>query len=517
MNYTEFNSRIFDYYILRSSTSFCNLSIDKAEIETIIPVDHIKQFNELKSTWDNLLTSYDDIPLYIGLISIQCYAASQMQRDEYNAADAYKIRLAEVLGLDNVQILQNLFKGGNPELSIQEQIWHQAKLFFKNKLGQDLDLPAKARHAGKYVQYPKSQALLNIEDLKHFTRFFSEEFNVIEDIPFSYFQQRLLLSLKNIKQSPRTNVLLENDEKKNACIQQIYNYFNLWNGEIYDFKFPRKSTLVLEENVNISTSSRLLMTLEENQPAFFVLNERYEIINKIAVLDVLNCKNINNFKTGLQFFNESEYYKNEFISSRFLYLGVDNYILINTALLPKEGLFLENKSSISFTISKNIKLYKCRINDECKSSFLEKYIQVRNPIQLLGGIRINRKREYLSGFGPTILCSLPHSIIHDNKRCEYDPLNAKEGVYKIRVDKFRDIEILIVVPRGLEQLIESKNVGWNLRKMQLDDQFHIEGCLCKPEFEEAIRLWIDLNLRRNPKMYYKGNNLLLKAIKQATL
>lgn len=509
---------MLDYYILRSPTSFCNLSIDKADIEKIIPVEDIKQFDELRFSWDPLLTiQKDGIPRYIGLIAIQCFAASQMQRDEYNAADAYKVRLAEVLGLDNIQDLQNLFNRNNQKPSIQEQIWLQAKVFFSDKLGQDLDLPEPISGWGKFVQFPKSQALLNVEDLKHFTIFFAEEWNVKEDIPFSYFKQRLQRSLHNITQTAKTKLLLEHGQKRDQCIQQVYDYFNVWNGEIYDYSLLRKPTSATEKMQQYSPSYRLLMTIDDNQPAFYVLDENYEVVKEMDAAEVLACKIVNNGKTGLLFFNEAEYYKNEFLASRFLYTDISNYILLNTASWPNESSFLEASGTAVIAMGKNIILYKLDLQEKCENSPFRQYCQAKNPIQLLGGIRGNRKRAYIAGFGPSIVCSQPFFVIYDNKRCDYDPLLAKEGLYKIRIDNFRDIEMHIVKPATLEKLIEPKQLGWNLKRMQLGEEYQVEGCWIQQQEENSMRWWMELNLSGKKKRPYGGSNLLIKAINQARL
>ncbi|MEI9954885.1 MAG: hypothetical protein WDM90_00885 [Ferruginibacter sp.] len=149
MTYQEFNKKVFDYYLSRSSSTFFTLSIDANEFNTLITIKEINQFKILKTSWNSLIDDKEGIPQYFGLISIQCFAASLMHEDETNSAEANQIRLCEILELEELSLLQSLFKGGDIINPIQEQIWHSAKLFLQKNLNQNLDLPAKINYAGE--------------------------------------------------------------------------------------------------------------------------------------------------------------------------------------------------------------------------------------------------------------------------------------------------------------------------------------------------------------------------------
>jgi hypothetical protein len=514
MNYHQFNNKIVDYYNSRSTSSFCNLSIDRTDLEKIVSVEQIKSFHELKFSWNNLLEETENTPHYFGLIAVQCFAASQMHSDESNAADAYQIRLKEVLGLDDDYNLQNLFRGDDPHIFAQEELWHGAKEFLQKRFGLYLDIPARTRNAGRFVQYPKSQVLLTLEDLKYFTQFFFEEFQAKEDIPFFYFRQRLHASLKNIRQNARIQSLFGDETKNENCVRQVYDYFNKWEGLVYHDQNVFKSPLNKKTECS-NKSLRLLLVFEENGPKFLIINEDYDIVSDLVGDNILSSKHVPYPYTGLILFNEMEY-ENEYVSSRFLYSNTNNYIVINTQLRPAEYRFLEKKSTEKFSIVPGIILYKYRF-DELQNPFLfSKYIQAKNPVSLIGGIKLNRRKEYLVGYGPTIDFTSTHIVLQNNNRCDYNAIQATSGIYKVRVDNYKDVEFRLIETKELAVPIESKNIGWNLNSFKMEDKFHVEGCYTVSENYNGIRTWIDLNLQ-NKKKRYNGTNALLKAINQANI
>lgn len=514
MDYKEFNNKILNYYISRSTSTFCNLSIDRTDLEKLIPVGQIKLFEELKSCWNNLLEEVEGTPQYFGLIAVQCFAASQMHRDEKNAEDAYKIRLKEVLGLDEKYNLQILFHGDDSDIAVQEEIWYGAKTYFQKILGQHLEIPVRTRYAGKFVQYPKSQVLLTLEDLKYFTSFFSEEFTVNEAIPYHYFEKRLFASLQNIRQSQRIQSLFNDDSKIKSCIRQIYDFFNNWKGEVYLYRDSLVYPTQMKRDVNLSGHNRLLLIYEDNHPAFSLINENFEIVSAVEVTNVLEGEKIQYPYTGLMLFNELDY-ENEFISSRFLYNDTNNYILINAQVRWAEYRFLKTNGVHKFSIAPDIYLFQYRFDQNGKLSPLSKYVQAKNPVCMVGGIKLSRRKDYLVGYGPTIQCSLSHIVLHQNSRCNYDTAQAGVGIYKIRVDNFKDLEFQLIEKKELLEPIQSQNIGWNLCTFKMEAAFQIEGCYTVCNGKSDTRTWIDLNLQKK-KERYRGTNVLLKAINQGT-
>ena len=136
MTYQEFNQKVLDYYISRATSTFFTLSLDSQELGSIISISEISHFDFLKTSWNCLLGIKDNIPQYFGLIAIQCYAASLMHNDGNNAEDNYKIRLRNLLNLEDENALQKLFIGLDKINHIQEEIWQNAKIYLENNINQ---------------------------------------------------------------------------------------------------------------------------------------------------------------------------------------------------------------------------------------------------------------------------------------------------------------------------------------------------------------------------------------------
>lgn len=520
MTYQEFNKKVFELYALRASTSFCTLSLDRKEVERILPVSELRSFSLLRHSWEGLLATRNGLPLYFGLIGIQCYAASLMQKDDQNAEDAYQVRLCETLGLDDNYTLQALFRGADKHNPIQEEIWFSAKDYLLKALNLDLEIPERTKYAWRYVRYPISQALLNTEDLKHFTILFAQEFKVKEDLPFAYFKNCLEASLSNIKLTRRAIDLLNEFTKREKCLRQVYDFYNIWEGEVY-YKPSEKRALgkPLPKKLT-SDRTTLLLTFKEEQPCFYVFDiEDSKVLREVGANEIFALNDFSPVHDGLIFFNELEYYPNEYESARFLYPESVCYILLNKYTRPAEYRFLECNSLTARAIGRDTFLFKCQFINK-KASILSRFFQVKNPVQLVGGLKINRRKEYLKGFGPSIKCDVNHWVIKGHYQCHYHPQQAESGVYKVRVSNFKDVEFAIVDNRELCGQVPSKGKGWNLLAYHASSDYHLEGCLVNGNFQslqDDIRLWINAHLKRKGEEKYTGSNLLIRTITNAAI
>jgi hypothetical protein len=512
MDYQEFNRKILEYYIVNSTSVFCSLTIDKEIIETIIPLNSITEFVELKSSWQQLLLRVNEIPQYFGLIAVQCYAASIMHDDGENAAFNYQVRLMNILDIKDQNQLQKLFVGNLAGKPIQERIWQDAKnhLYINHHLL--IDIPQVARYAGRYVQFPKSQTLLNTEDLKHFTSFFAEELGVNEEVSFEYFTARLKANLKNIKLTNRAKTLMEENNKVEKCFYQIFNYYNLWDGEICEIT-NRKRTKEIKFAFLPDfdhKKEKFILVFENCSPKFFEAKS-----NSINILDLASdsLEKINRYrfkKNNILIFNESGYYPDEYENARFLFNHISGFILIHRSC-EAEYQYLENNNSGKFPIAEEYFLFKVDHNSPLVDSPLKQYYQLPFPISLRGGIKLNRFNEYLESYGPEILCNNNFRVLFENQKCYYDPQKAKCGRYKIRIDNLRDFEFIINQKQNFSNVISSKKSGWDLEKYSISIQQDIEGIFLTNNKQNIVRVWIDANLKNN-RTLYEGDNILIKAI-----
>lgn len=511
MTYQEFNRRIFQFYQARSTTSFCILSITKKEFEDIIPISEVANFTELQYRWDNLLQSRDDLPQYFGLLAIQCLAASFMHRDKLNAEDAYKIRLCEILQLTDNQNLHTLFKGDSTAGPIQEEIWYNAKCFFEKHFKQHLDIPPRTKYAGRFVQYPKSQSLLNLEDLKQFTSFFAAEFYPNESVPFSFFKERLETALLNLHLTKRTWELFQESQKREKCFQQVYEHFNAWDGATY---VPKQGRSGEEGKLpRLLQKYSVLLILEGDIPKFYLIDRQSgTVLQETAVDQLFLLNSIIVHHKGLFIFSETDY-PEEYEAGRFILRERCCYILVDKLQRISEYTFLESFNQGRFEVGSGKILYAYK--HEKEHHFFDRLVQIGSPVKLNGGIRASKSREFLEGFGPTIISDADFRVIYDYMSCEYNSSTATSGTYKVRVDNFRDIEFRIVKPISLSLNIESRELGWNLQQYTIDKAFDIEGLTICTKIRSSNmsieRQWIYANLQGRGDSG-PNNHAFLKAI-----
>lgn len=517
MTYKEFNQKIFHFYQARSSSSFCILSITKKEMEDIIAIDKIGKFHELKSSWKELLKIENSIPQYFGLIAIQCFAASLMRRDQSNSEAAYKVRLCEILCLFDSQDLQSLFKGQDTGDAVQEEIWYSAKRYLKDYFQQELEIPEKTKSAGRFVQYPKSQALLNLDDLKRFTPFFFDEFVTGEKIPYNYFRDRIEAYCFRVDTltSRTLDVINDSFQKKEKCWQQLYEYFNSWDGTVYATE--PGTTRVTIKHIHSAPCHSVLLSFESKKPTFYLIaKDTAAVIEPISPEALFKLATIAIYHQGLFIFSEIDY-PEEYESNRFIYENAACYLLLDKKQRNKEYQLLEKIGEVKYDFGHGKILYLYHHNDEYR--LLQQFVQLRNPVTLIGGIRTCRKKEYLEGFAPTIACSQPFRVIYNNLSYEYNAQAAMSGSYRIRVDTFKDVEFSIIKPSFIVTPIISKNIGWNTSIYAIDQTFHIEGLRTNNGASFAsskIREWISVNLnnKRGKSIYPKT---LLRAINNSKL
>ncbi|OYU56920.1 MAG: hypothetical protein CFE25_06760 [Chitinophagaceae bacterium BSSC1] len=512
MNYIDFNSKVLDFYLKRSNGEFFNLSIDVIEFESIISISEIHNFKLLQNNWDKLFAYNNEIPMYIGLLSIQCLAASLMQNDNLSTASNYQIRLCQLLGIrDNID-LQILFRGKNHTSPIQEIIWEDAKSYFNKKHSLILKLPPKTFYAGRFVQYPKSQCLLKFEDLKRITIFFSEEFKVHELLPYNYFKNIIETNLTNIDISNIGLNKLLDAEYSEDCFKQIFNFYISWDGTIYKHKTPLKQLSNKRDLKTAENDLKLILIISESAQ-YYIVNDKMNEVKEINKQNIFSIPNYKYIHTGVIFFNQIESYEQEYEESRFIYSSQTVFILIDKITNSSITNYLLKFSELIESINERVFLFK--FNEIMyENSPLKKYISPPLPIKLKYGLKLGRRNEYIKNYGPTITGESKWNVIYKNNKIEYNPKIAEVGDYKIRVSNYPDIKFSIIEKTKLEITINSKTLGWNLTNYELSENYHIEGnsIILKNENNNLIREWIKLNTS-SKKFKSTNDNLLFSILK----
>jgi hypothetical protein len=508
MGYFDFNNRVFEFYIQRAKTSFCSFSLDQSEFERLVDPTQIASFEILKGNWTFFVKQTSDIPLYFGLIAVQCFAATLMEDGDQVTEDAYQFRLQKLLGLDIN--LQMFFKSPIGTETIQEKIWYDAKFYLENRLGLKLEIPNRRSHKGKYVQYPLSQLLLKTEDLKDFTIFYSEHFLPGENIPFYFFREKLLEWFPE-KISVRAEKLMHNPVSRDRCCEQLFNHYQSWSGEVFQ-KIRQgtqtiKSTYIAKEH----QGEDLILIIEEEQYYFYFKK------NLIAPDNIFNIEACHYFNRGLILFNPIPDCDNEFKQSRFLYLNKEIYFLVDRRFKAREYDFLQKHASATIPITPQKALFKYALLSFKRSHPLQEYYYSVNPVLLQGGIKLNRSNQFLSGFGPIIDYQEEFTVIFNNRPISYHPNTALPGDYKIRVTQYHDVCFSIIEVKPYKK-IDTLSKGWDFQTLNLTDQPHIEGCKIYPMNsveKNAFRAWIDANLGIPVNKTNQPKNLILKTLEYA--
>ncbi len=511
MKYSEFNKRILFFFRDRSHSTFCSFSIDKNELEQIVSIDAIKTFPELKEDWGDLLVEKNCIPQYFGLLAIQCLAASQMHDDGTHTAEAYSIRLLELLGLQKTELYQ-LFNSSRGLIEpAQEKIWYSAKSYFKRNFNQELVIPQKTTGAGRFVQYPKSQTLLNLEDLRRFTPFFQQEFTVKEKISFTYFHQRLEAGWLNIRKTKRSEKIFQDKSKYLSCVKQLFNFFNDWNGDIYSFASPNSAVQQKKTYRQSNLDSHILILIADGQKVHLYVKRDNGRAKQINLEEAFSSEHKYCFHKGILLFSESEYGINEFIGVRLLNARLSSWILLENDIRYKEAQLLDDFSE-KISVTENISLYKCPPGDLLIKKWFASFFQDPCPILLEGGVRLNRKRHYLQGFGPEINSEYSFKVLFQNEVYEYNSGTAPPGLYKVRSDYYADVEFSILLSKKCEENISPFDIGWDLSNYEFVYNGRWTGCYLRSnEMEKMMdirRYWIDVNVGRP----YNGIHPLLKTI-----
>lgn len=510
MLYREFNRRIFDLYISRSSSTYAITSFDTEDLETIVPINQIKQFQLLQSDWPILLREEAGIPLYFGLIAIQSCAASMMEESGEVSANAYLHRLISLLGLRGSADLQLLFRQEAFGRPVQEQLWFHARRFLKARYNQDLDVPEPTENAGRFVQYPKSQSLLNTQDLKYFSLFFSETFRRDENLTFTFFEDQLNRHLHTIFLTPKIKRLLDDPKKGSLCRKQLYNHFNKWDGVVYDFR-KRKPGQEQAVAGHQREDLKLLLLFEKGAPGFY-LAPANTVVNSDELFQLTRYSY---FHKSILVFAEIAEFDNEFEDSRFMYKDTSCYIVLAKGQLPgAEAYLLQTALAKRILENERMILFNYQVSDMSGLSPLRRLFEQQAPPTLSGGLKIGRN-SYMHGFGPSISSDSSFSVICQHQPCDYQPQDAVPGEYILRVDGRKDSRFTIVATAPSTQVVASRQMGWDLSQLILADPFRIEGCMTTKATEisvPAIRTWIAMHTGRRP-LSLKTDNVLFKALK----
>lgn len=503
-NYLDFNLWAYNYYLERNTISnIGTLAIEVTEIENYCKRNSCDlKFKEIISyDWSKLLLQETNkIPKYFGLIALQCYAASMMQDDGISntGINDYQTRFIGVSGITNIQELQGKFKFefmGNP---IQEKIWIEAKKFL-SKIDFEILIPDQSKGAGRYVQYPKKQVVLNQEDLKEYFNLFEvikEKFDVIS---FSEFKKYFKNNFNKYQFKRRNNLINNRSEiENNIKVKQIFDFYCSDNWRDLKKELPINKEKGIQTNYILSYNEFV-----ENKIKLFK-GESSEICFSRSLFEKNSIK-------GIVFFKKSEEYNNEYDFINYLEEGKE-YILVtnnkfSSTILKK---ITENFTDIEYEFGE-YSFYKGIIDrTKVPIEFIE-ILKESYPLEIVG-VKISQKRQYLKSYPPFILNSknVNYKIIPD-----YNLSDPNIGNYKIRVPGFSNLNFEIVENPYLNSVVYPRNIGLKLKDLNIvENNFDVQGLqyFGKEEFKKEnlnINNWIKAQTR---KTKIETSNIILKSI-----
>lgn len=457
--YQYFNDWVYSYYTHtnRQSTQG-TFAIDLQMFQKEHHVDSLI-FPEIKfGNWSKLLSSSvsetgDRIPLYFGLIALQCHAAILMEHDGYESDKMYRSKFIKLTGVESVHSLDCCFRelyNGQP---VQEVIWEAAHNHFK-AIGIGIFLPQKHSAANRYVQFPKSQVVLNREDLKEYKpilRQLEEETPIVSFKDFKKILARMVPRYRvNFKRANNRRDDFSGLEKA-IKDNQIFNFYCSDWENTYD----RQTITKVREH-----QRGCIACVEDEQIELYDYN-----------FEPFYCSELPQEKW--LFFKQGDY-PNEFLHQNKIEYECDFLICY-----PNGDDILKVGHSLIYHGGKAV-FVKVNFTKQTVPVLLQWHIIDTYPLRI-HGVRSGRSNTFISGVGVVIevLGQALYSMYLGGHKLDGVPNKIIEiGNYSIRIAGFPDLNFRIIDFQAPELAILSSSTGRRLLDYQLSSTGNrMEGTL----------------------------------------
>lgn len=319
---------------------------------------------------------------FFGVVAIQAYVASLMSADSEYSKREYNPRLQEYL---EIYDLQKWYRDH------QEDVWGRLKNWAScNEF--DLHLPPSKKGKGRYCQYPKSQCLLNREDLKSAPLIFCvaglRPNEVLSKKEFTDLISRAGEDLKT-SHHKRVESRLRDEERIDLLYDQLFRFYNQedWPTIAADLK---QTT-----NPNQHKVGRISLVLGEDRETLFIGDSVKKDLTQFDLFSDLK----NYFKPFHRdiFIFELDAYTGEWEDVRFI-RPHNHYTLI-----------LHHQSELAATLARD-GLDSTQKGIHQLFNLTERSLEIDairyltsepRPYQLQGGLTLNR-HTYMRGAGPTL-------------------------------------------------------------------------------------------------------------------
>ncbi|WP_333575211.1 hypothetical protein [Sphingobacterium sp.] len=423
--YSDFNFWVFDYYCERNykGEPGC-LAIDEYDYNesgfrgVFFPEIYEGNWSKLFGKENN-----HNIPLFFGLIGLQCLAAIAVENNHIR--DEFKV----ISGIKNLQSVDQYFSEPFANHTIQDEFWVRVKNYLKDYLEIDIEIPKPKKRKDRFIQYPKSQVVLNRDDLKEYKPFLDNLHEKLhyEPISLSDFKKEILginrpFLRKNNRNQERTDI------QEKIRLRQVFNYYNSdsWISDelakrIYERESNHSYTLIFDgDNGNIIITDGLN--------------------NSCSPLSVLERRN-----NKYCFFQKHDVFSDEFTLVKNLEYNRDYIILY------EKDKFRNWASGIEICYDNSLKIgFKYIFYENPESidpyEFAKHFDLKHKPIQLVG-LRIGGRNVFMENLGPKIV-DKDYTVYLNGRRIEYKPNNCEPGEYRVRVNRegidYSDIRFRII-------------------------------------------------------------------------
>jgi hypothetical protein len=357
----------------------------------------------LKEDWGKVLSAFEEIPEYLGLVAFQVYAAHQMQKKESEYTEkAYLPHLNRLFGFPDNYKIEQLFK------KYQEKIWENLK-HWAITIGFDIDLPQQKTGRYRFAQFPLSQALLNKFDLQHIPNLFKE----VRLRPNENFSLKDFISIvcpvpKNLLTPHFHRVYMKYSERVE---KQLFNFYQSWEGNFHENlkkDKPKVGNHIISQKAERSPDYLVLDKRREDNDFYLYIvdknndkKKKFFLDNPALFLEIEQLYKLP-YEDVIIFAHDDEY--NDWIETRFIRFSLPRMILIRKGRNGACSLAGQvEKICIADYSTKSFNLFEFELIDADNTPFLlKKYLsKTKAELSFKNGLKIGRN-AWMEEAGPDI-------------------------------------------------------------------------------------------------------------------
>jgi hypothetical protein len=523
--YPVFNRFVFEsFFGVETAGNYVTLCVDEKCLQDFCRQENMALEDFYRDIEHSVLFKEDwgwvekeieaEIPLFLGLIVLQVFAAYQMREGEVTekivTERAYNERLKELLKIPDNNQLQKLYS------RYQERIWEKLKVWSESRQ-MLMRIPEPKTGYGRFVQYPLSQALLNRNDLEHLPLVFRKRgLQAGEDLDLSDFKALWGESVESNllpRHFYRVKSQLKENGEEEALWRQMFACYTQWDGEVPEEN--QKGNKTGYKKGGQTEHSRKYWVVDENFSSLTLRkNNDSEIVADITLDDSQLWEKISQYVSlsvnGQLRFTRDKIY-NDWIECRYFTEGEEGLILSKRMLFMQD--IVQEEYQIKKIANDRYFLYQILISSKevCEGRFKNYFSVSAAKIEFVGGLRIGRK-IWMEGAGPLVRVANNKRVWLNGKRVTPDENGtlfftfSPLGDYTLVVEDHTPVCFYIREP---ELQTEYVNKGWKISRdsppfLYSDKDWCMLGMGMHErlmEQESVYRSWLETVINRRPGRY----------------